>query len=101
MSELYDIKKYNEDELLQMLDLNNPTDRELEAKILQTIDQYNEITTDEGKKIKTFFEDVYNFFFTDQDVVEGFESEEKKDVSDVPETRRKRRKLGSNNIVSI
>lgn len=89
MSELYDIKKYNEDELLQMLDLNNPTDRELEAKILQTIDQYNEITTDEGKKIKTFFEDVYNFFFTDQDVVEGFESEEKKDVSDVPEQEEK------------
>ena len=78
MSELYDIKKYNEADLLQMLDLNNPTDRELEAKILQTIDQYNEITTDEGKKLKTFFEDVYNFFFTD--VVEGFEGGETEDV---------------------
>ena len=83
MSELYDIKKYNEADLLQMLDLNNPTDRELEAKILQTIDQYNEITTDEGKKLKTFFEDVYNFFFTD--VVEGFEGGETEDVPEQEE----------------
>lgn len=87
MSELYDIKKYNEEDLLQMLDLNNPTDRELEAKILQIINQYNEITTEEGKKIKAFFEDVYNFFFTD--VVEGFEAGETKDDSDVPEQEEK------------
>mgnify|MGYP000424205139 CR=1 FL=1 len=32
--DLYNIEKYSEDELFQMLDLNNPTDRELEAKLL-------------------------------------------------------------------
>ena len=31
--DLYNIEQYSEDELFQMLDLNNPTDRELELNM--------------------------------------------------------------------
>ena len=68
--DLYDIKNYDEDDLFRMLDLNSPTDRELEAKIIQTIDKYSSIESEEGKKLKKFFDDVYNFFFTKN--IEGF-----------------------------
>lgn len=97
--DLYDIEKYSEDELFQMLDLNNPTDRELEAKLLYTIEKYDELKEDEAKKIKSFFEDAYAYFFEndekqeasemDGNVIEGMEtqqndkkSEEKPEVFD-------------------
>ena len=38
--DLYKIKDYSDAELYEILDLNNPTDRELEAKILMMI-QYS------------------------------------------------------------
>lgn len=72
--DLYDIEKYSEDELFQMLDLNNPTDRELEAKLLYTIEKYDELKEDEAKKIKSFFEDAYAYFF---------ENDEKQEVSEM------------------
>ena len=71
--DLYNINKYDEDDLLQMLNLNNPSDRELEAKILQTIEQYNEVDGEEATRIKNFFEDVYNFFFDKGNIIEGFD----------------------------
>ena len=41
--ELYKIENYSDNDLFRMLDLTNPTDRELEAKILMEIDKYDEI----------------------------------------------------------
>ena len=35
--QLYNIEEYTEEELYDILDLNNPTDRELEAKILYMV----------------------------------------------------------------
>ncbi len=32
--DLYDVSSYSDSELYELLDLNNPTDRELEAKII-------------------------------------------------------------------
>lgn len=81
--DLYDIEKYSEDELFQMLDLNNPTDRELEAKLLYTIEKYDELKEDEAIKIKTFFEDAYTYFFENDEkqpdngnVIEGMETQQ-------------------------
>ena len=38
---MYDVKSYNDNELYDILDLTNPSDRELEAKILLLIDKYS------------------------------------------------------------
>ena len=38
--DLYDISSYSDDELYEILDLVNPTDRELEAKTLMMIHKY-------------------------------------------------------------
>jgi hypothetical protein len=39
-TDLYDVKNYTDKELLDILNLTNPTDRELEAKILHMIWKY-------------------------------------------------------------
>ena len=40
MEDIYNVNNYTEKELLDMLDLYNPSDRELEAKIIQLINKY-------------------------------------------------------------
>ena len=70
----YDINNYTDQECFSMLDLDNPTDRELEMKILQFMDKYE----DKSKRLYKFFESMYDRFFlddddVDKDVVEGFE----------------------------
>ena len=65
--DLYNIEKYSEDELYQMLDLDNPPDRVLEAKLLYMIEKYDELKDSEAGKIKTFFEDAYRHFFENED----------------------------------
>ena len=40
MSDLYEISNYTTDQLYEILDLDNPSDRELEAKILMMIHKY-------------------------------------------------------------
>jgi len=44
-NDLYDISSYTEDELYEILDLVNPSDRELEAKILMMIHKYENTNT--------------------------------------------------------
>jgi len=60
---IYNIDSYTDAELLQMLDLNHPTDRELEAKIIQNINKYQTNTTPEAQSLADFFEKVYDRFF--------------------------------------
>ena len=74
-NDLYNIEKYSEEELFEMLDLNNPTDRELEAKLIFTIEKYDELNEPEAGKIKAFFEDAYRYFF-ENDKEEEEEEEE-------------------------
>jgi len=72
--ELYDITQYTDQELYEALDLFNPSDRELEAKIIFYINKYTNI--ENGSSLVKFFEDVYKHFFdieTD-DLNEGFEN---------------------------
>lgn len=71
----YDINEYTDDQCFEMLDLNNPSDRELEMKILQQIDKYER----KSKRLYQFFEQMYDRFFADdedeEDVIEGFASD--------------------------
>ena len=71
--ELYNINDYTDEEIYEILDLLNPTDRELEAKIIFFIKKYENIGTESSEKIVKFFEDVYNHFF---DTNEGYEEHE-------------------------
>ena len=70
----YDINNYTDQECFDILDLDNPTDRVLEMKILQFMDKYQE----KSKRLYSFFESMYDRFFLDDelesDVVEGFDN---------------------------
>jgi hypothetical protein len=72
---LYDISGYKDNELYEILDLVNPSDRELEAKILMEIHKYENIGSLASKRLSHFFNDIYNHFFDveESDVEEGFE----------------------------
>ena len=53
--DLYDVHKYTDEQLYDILDMNNPTDRELEAKIIQMIRKYEDIPTNTSKQLYDFF----------------------------------------------
>lgn len=77
---MYDIRDYTDNELYAILDMNNPTDRELEAKILSLIHKYRTIGNTQGEKLAQFFVDMYNHFFEeegvakDESTIEGAEN---------------------------
>ena len=64
--DLYNISKYTDQELYNILDISNPTDRELEARILFLIRKYDIIQNEDGIKLKKFFESIYDHFFQDE-----------------------------------
>ncbi len=67
----YDINEYTDEQCFGILDLDNPSDRELEMKILQQLDKYE----GKSKRLYQFFEQMYDRFFADEgedEVVEGF-----------------------------
>ena len=63
----YNVKNYTDEELYDILDLDNPSDNVLEAKIVQMINKYSEIGGESGAKLARFFTDIYNHFFSDSD----------------------------------
>jgi hypothetical protein len=72
----YDVNNYSDEELLQILDLQSPSDRELEAKILFNINKYMHIGNASAKHLVKFFEDIYKHFFSvEEEVQEGFDQE--------------------------
>ena len=74
MDDIYDINGYSDTELYAILDLSNPTDRELEAKILHMIWKYENFGNSSGDRLVRFFNDIYNHFF--DSTIEGMENEE-------------------------
>jgi hypothetical protein len=79
--DMYDVNSYSEEEIINnILDLNNPTDRELESKILSLYNRYLIIETKEAKQLAKFFNDIYDRFFdneeddTDDEVIEGIDT---------------------------
>ena len=72
-NDIYDVNEYTEKELYDILDMNSPTDRELEAKIVFLIKKYENMQNESGNKLMKFFSDIYAHFF---DVKEGLENQE-------------------------
>ena len=69
--EIYNADTYTDAELYNVLDLNNPTDRELEAKILNMIWKYENMQNESGVKMTNFFKQIYNRFFNTEEVEEN------------------------------
>jgi hypothetical protein len=73
----YDISNYSDRELYVLMDLDDPSDRILEARILQLIDKYEKIENGIGNSFFNFFHDVYDHFFGDEEIydeeiIEGY-----------------------------
>jgi hypothetical protein len=68
----FENNEYTDTELFQLLDLNNPTDRELEAKLYSVIEKYNSIKSNIGQQLKQFYISIFNHFFE----TENMEDEE-------------------------
>jgi len=82
-TDIYDVNKYTDKELLDILDLFNPTDRELEAKIIHLIRKYELINSPSADLLSQFYHDIYFRFFDgdgedddtgEKDIIEGFET---------------------------
>ena len=67
---MYDINRYTDIELYNILELVQPSDRVLEARIIQLIHKYDAINNESGKKMTKFFKDIYNHFFYDDDDID-------------------------------
>jgi hypothetical protein len=72
--DIYNVNKYTDIELFQILDLINPSDRELEAKIIQMMNKYRIINNEAGSQLYRFFNNIYNHFFESSDEeIEGMD----------------------------
>jgi hypothetical protein len=72
MEDIYNTTSYSDQELYAILDLTNPTDRELEAKILHMIWKYENFGNASGDRLVRFFKEIYDHFFEEPAGVEGF-----------------------------
>ena len=74
-----DLVQYTDNDLFQILDLNNPTDRELEAKLYSLIDKYQTIKNNVGQQMKNFYIGIFKHFFETQEdeELEQYNEEEK------------------------
>ena len=79
-NDIYSVDKYTEKELFDILDIVNPSDRELEAKILHMIWKYENFGNESGDKLAKFFKDIYDYFFdtesNEETAIEGFDDME-------------------------
>jgi hypothetical protein len=94
--EIYDINDYTDENLYEILNLTNPTDRELEAKILQMIKKYENMNTESSDNLVDFFEQIYEHFFQEEDDEENNIDEEEEinyDVETKEEQDELKRKL--------
>lgn len=61
--DVYNVNSYTDIELYNILDLINPSDRELEAQIIYYIRKYQQIHSADSKRLEQFFQDIYTHFF--------------------------------------
>ena len=87
----YDISEYTDKELYDVLDLVNPSDRELEAKILMKLREYNN-GNGNGKNdgLIDFLNQIYHHFFEESEeeeedtLIEGFAPGQSEDKNGTP-----------------
>lgn len=79
----YNVNNFTDEELFHLMDLNNPTDRELEAKLYLLIEKYEGNKNKLSIKMCRFFNDVFRHFFSaDDDIeLEGFETQNTNNIS--------------------
>jgi hypothetical protein len=66
--DIYNVNNYSDEQLYEILDMSHPTDRELEAKIIQMLQKYENIKNEMGNQLYSFFDSIYKRFFnTDSD----------------------------------
>lgn len=79
--DLYDVSAYSDEELFDILELDNPSDRVLEAKILSMVHRYDSMEGEEAEMLSAFFIEIYTRFFDTEidhsdsdssDIEEGF-----------------------------
>ena len=81
--EMYDVNEYSDQELYNILDLNNPSDRELEAKIISLYRRYENMQTPSGDKLAKFFSDMHDRFFEANEEDEQEDETEEQEQEDV------------------
>jgi hypothetical protein len=74
-NQIYEVSKYTDKELFDILDLINPTDRELEAKIIFLYERYRNMQNKSGNELAKFFKNIYEHFFGLDEEEEAFEVE--------------------------
>jgi len=89
MTKTYSIDEYSNEELMILLDLTHPSDRELEAKILMMMSRYenDNDNPNPNPEMYNFFVDVYQRFFqtdgdteSESDILEGFQQSKPSDA---------------------
>lgn len=74
-TEVYNVDNYTDKELYDILDLTDPSDRVLEAKINSMIVKYETIGNDSGDELAKFFKDIYERFFEVEDDTDADEEQ--------------------------
>lgn len=100
--DIYNVEKYTDKELYDVLDLVNPTDRELEARIFHLVKKYKNMDTTSGNKLASFFENIYDRFFEIEEpeyTEEGF-NEQNKIVETQPITMDSAPPISNNKIAT-
>lgn len=97
---MYDVSAYTDVELFNILDVDSPTDRELEAKIIFLINKYKNIQNASGDQLAEFFEKIYRRFFEAEEEaeIENFEDEYQEDADGFANVREG---LSNQDIVNI
>jgi len=105
--EMYNVSTYTDEELYDILDLSNPTDRELEAKIIFLYRKYKNMQNKSGDELATFFYDIHRHFFENDEeeeiepVKEGMTSLTDAEKSlDIKKTNSDTPTIDTTNIVS-
>jgi hypothetical protein len=73
-SDIYNVSTYSDGQLYDILDVSNPSDRELEAKIIYLYRKYKNMQNSSGDQLAKFFYDIHKHFF-DDDNNEEYEKE--------------------------
>jgi hypothetical protein len=63
VAEMYDVSTYTDLELYNLLDMNSPTDHELEARIIFLIRKYVNMQNESGDELAQFFTNIHKRFF--------------------------------------
>lgn len=88
---MYNIADFTDDELYNLLDLTDPSDGELEARIIQMLQRHMNVDTPNGQQLFQFFNDVYEHFFSTATTTNTQEEEE---VDLKNEEKKRRRSKG-------